>query len=116
IDSAEVAAVESGAVALGNYDAVIWMAGLQAQVNDIGNPVVQTPAFSASARSRVSQYVNAGGGQLFVSGAEVAWDLNRMAAGTWLRDVLKSGYVARSAGGDSAVGLPESILPEWNGF
>src|SRR5690606_22541812 len=68
VDSAEVAAVEGGQVALGNYDAVIWMAGLQAQVNDIGNPILQTPAFTSTGRSRIAQYVN-GGGQLFVSGA-----------------------------------------------
>lgn len=112
IASAESSAVESGAVVLDDYDAVIWMAGLQAQVNDIGNE--QTPAFTSPIRARLAQFTS-GGGQLFISGAEIAWDTNRAGMSAWLRGILKSSLVNRSAGGRAAAGQPASIMPNWSG-
>lgn len=111
-DSAEASAVESGAIALTSYDAVIWMAGLQAHVNDIGTR--PTPAFTSTLRSRLDQY-RAAGGQLFISGAEVAWDANREGQTPWLEANLKARLVARGAAANSAAGRSASIMSGWAG-
>lgn len=111
IESAESVTVEDGSVSLADYDAVIWMAGLQAQVNDIGSE--QMPAFSDLMRIRIAQYTNQGG-QLFVSGAQVGSDLDRAGESSWLRGVLKANYIERSSV-SGVSGLPESILSGWSG-
>lgn len=100
-DSTEAAAVDSGAISLSDYDAVIWMSGLHAHVNDIGTR--PTPAFSGSLFRRIAAYRN-GGGQIFISGAEVAWDLNRAGMTAWMGEILKTEFVTRSAGTHSAAG------------
>jgi N-acetylmuramoyl-L-alanine amidase len=108
-DSTEAAAVDNGSILLGQYDAVIWMAGLQAHVNDIGTR--QTPALSGQLPSRISQYLNAGG-KFFISGAEVAYDLNRAGLGGFLQNVFKADLVDRSANTHIIRGASASIMSD----
>jgi len=71
-DSCQNEAVISGAVPLGNYLAVIWALGEESSVDE---------SFSGAEQTLVANYL-ASGGQLFVSGSEIAWDLDRDAGPT----------------------------------
>jgi len=66
-DSCQVQAVTNGTVNLNNYDIVIW---------DAGNQSTADRTFNSGAQARISAFL-AGGGKLFVSGSEIAWDLDR---------------------------------------
>jgi autotransporter-associated beta strand protein len=89
VDSASNEAVAQGAVALGAYDAVIWILGTESTADR---------TFDATEQLLVEQFV-AGGGHLFVSGAEVGWDLDAQNNGrTFFRTTLGAGYAADDAG------------------
>jgi len=60
-------AVIDGSVQLANYPAVIWLLGEESTADE---------TFSAIEQTLVASYLNAGG-NLFVSGAEIGWDLDR---------------------------------------
>ncbi|HWI56068.1 MAG TPA: fibronectin type III domain-containing protein, partial [Bacillota bacterium] len=66
-DSCQVQAVTNTLVKLANYQIVIWQSGNQSTADRTFNNVAQT---------KISAFL-AGGGHLFVSGAEIAWDLDR---------------------------------------
>lgn len=86
-------AVADGSVVLSNYPAVVWLNGEEGSVDD---------AFSAVEQTQVTDYL-AGGGNIFVSGSETAWDLDRASGPTaadrnFYRTVLRTAYVADDAG------------------
>jgi D-alanyl-D-alanine carboxypeptidase len=60
-------AVVDGTVALANYPAVIWLLGEESTADE---------SFSSVEQSIVTSYLS-GGGNLFLSGSEIAWDLDR---------------------------------------
>jgi D-alanyl-D-alanine carboxypeptidase len=60
-------AITNGAMALSNYQAVIWMLGTESTSNKV---------FEASEQLVVTDYLNKGG-NLFVNGSEIGWDLDR---------------------------------------
>ena len=60
-------AVIDGTILLTNYSAVIWLLGEESTADE---------TFSAAEQSLVTSYLN-GGGNLFVSGSEIGWDLDR---------------------------------------
>ncbi len=104
-------AIVAGAVNLANFDAVFWI---------LGEESTATETFSAAEQTNVSTYL-AGGGKLFVSGAELAWDLDRpnapapavnptAADRTFLNGVLKSDYLADDAGTYNVVASAGSIF------
>jgi hypothetical protein len=64
-DSCQRQAVTNGIVPLGDYQIVAWSAGQSL-----------TNTFRALERNLVTNFLNAGG-HLFVSGADIAWDLDR---------------------------------------
>jgi hypothetical protein len=66
-DSCQNEAVVNVQVALPDYDIVIWACG---------NESVADETFSAIEQVRVAPFMNAGG-HLFVSGSDIAWDLDR---------------------------------------
>jgi hypothetical protein len=66
-DSCENEAVANNLVRLTNYGAVIWAAGNESTADE---------TFSATEQTRMADYLSRGG-RLFVSGAEIAWDLDR---------------------------------------
>jgi len=88
-DSSSNEAVENGSVSLASYSAVIWITGEESALDH---------TFSATEQSRVQTYLN-GGGNLFVSGAEIGYDLDFLANGvSFYNNYLKADY----AGDDSA--------------
>jgi hypothetical protein len=100
-DSVSSTAVNLGQVNLANYRVVVWLAGEQSTAS---------VTFSPAAQSAVTSFVN-GGGKLFVSGAELGWDLvNNGSGATFYNNTLKSGYVSDDAGTYSVTGLAGSIF------
>lgn len=71
-DSCQNEAVANSQVLLANYAIVIWACG---------NETVGSETFSSTEQTRVTTYL-AGGGGLFVSGADVAYDLDRASGPT----------------------------------
>lgn len=110
-DSCEDECVESGLISLSGYDAVIWIGGIQAEAWT-DDPTVDTSITSAS-QSRLQTYLNAGG-RLFISGAEIAWDLDRSGTTTFVDNVLKANYVADDSGDSSATPASSSIFSGLN--
>jgi len=66
-DSCSRPGVTNGQISLTNYDIVIWECGTSL-----------TNTFRAAERNIITNFQNAGG-HLFVSGADIAWDLDRAA-------------------------------------
>ncbi len=60
-------ALLNGTLALSNYSAVVWLLGEESSVDE---------SFSSSEQALVTTYLNSGG-NLFVSGSEIGWDLDR---------------------------------------
>jgi hypothetical protein len=82
-------AVISGAVNLDDYDVVMWILGNESTADD---------TFNATEQTKVSQFI-AGGGHLFVSGSEIAWDLDQQNNGrTFFESTLKGNFVSDDAG------------------
>ncbi len=83
--------VENGTVSLSGYDAVVWLLGEESTAQE---------SFSGAEQNAVSTYLDAGG-DLFVSGAEIGWDLvaqGSTADQTFYESYLKAVYVADDAG------------------
>lgn len=106
-DSCEDEVIEAGAITLGNYAAVIWIAGMQAEVST-SDPTVDT-SVSAAQRTALTNYLNAGG-KLFISGSEIAWDLDRAGTTSWVDTTLKANFVNDGAGVYTAFGMTGSIF------
>jgi hypothetical protein len=88
-DFAENAAVSTQAVALGNYGAVVWILGQESAADK---------TFDTTEQSLVTAYLN-NRGALFVTGAEMAYELDNLAAGrTFCQNLLRTRYVADDAG------------------
>lgn len=97
-ESVHHSAVLSGAVQLSDYNAVIWILGDESTTDE---------TFSSQEQTIVKNYLEAGG-KLFISGSEIAWDLEGAGSGTtqdvsFLRNYLKAKYVADNAGVSSAI-------------
>ena len=79
----------NGTVNLSSYDLVIWILGDESTADE---------TFSSVERTKVASYLE-NGGKLFVSGSEIAWDLEGYEYSTaqqteFLRDYLKAKYAA----------------------
>ena len=66
-DSCQNEALIGSQVSLGNYAAVVWALGEESSTDE---------SFNSAEQTLVANYL-AGGGNLFVSGSEIAWDLDR---------------------------------------
>ncbi len=94
-------AARSGAVNLTNYDGVVWYCGEESTT---------LSTFDATEQSRVTTFL-AGGGRLFVSGAEIGWDLDQAANGvSFYNNQLKANYVADDAGTYLAAGVAGGLF------
>ena len=101
-------AVTDGSVALNDYAAVFWILGDESSADE---------TFSASEQVRVSEYLS-NGGMLFVSGSEIAWDLdqnNGSSASTaadeeFLHNYLKVDYEADDSNDLSVDGVDGTIF------
>jgi hypothetical protein len=90
-------------VSLGDYDIVLYV---------LGEESTDQETFTASEQSLVTAYLNAGG-NLFVSGAEIGWDLdNRGDANdrNFYRNYLKAVYAGDEAGTTQCKGDSGSIF------
>jgi D-alanyl-D-alanine carboxypeptidase len=82
-----------GTISLSNYPAVVWLLGEESTADE---------TFSATEQALVTEYLN-GGGNLFVSGSEIGWDLDRTGTGPTAADrdfyhtQLRAAYVADDA-------------------
>ncbi len=82
----------SGAIILQDYVAVFWLLGDESTTDE---------TFNNTEQAKVKAYLQ-NGGKLFVSGSEIAWDLDTGARGSasdeaFLRDYLKADYVSDDA-------------------
>jgi len=101
VDAASNEAVIAGSVRLADYEAVVWI---------LGNESVAGRTFDQAEQQLVSAFVNAGG-QLFVSGSEVGYDLDTQAGGReFFRTVLGARAVADSAGTYRATAVAGGIF------
>jgi len=89
VDTTSNEAVIAGDVNLGDYAAVFWILGEESSADD---------TFDSTEQSLVSNYLNVGG-QLFVSGAEIGWDLDNLGNGqSFYNNSLRADYVSDDAG------------------
>jgi len=94
-------AVIRNQVDLNDYEAVIWM---------LGEESVDNSTFNAQEQARVQSYLQ-NGGNLFVSGAEIGWDLDDNGNGvSFYHHYLKASYVADDANVYQVSGVPGSIF------
>ena len=102
-DTADNAEVEGGALSLAGYDAVVWMLGEESTAQE---------SFSSAEQGVLETYLDAGG-KLFVSGAEIGWDLvaqGSSADQTFYETYLKAVYVADDAGTYNAESATDGIF------
>lgn len=101
IDTTANELVASGEVDLSDYDAVFWILGEESTGDN---------TFDASEQAAVAAYMNAGG-SLFVSGAEIGWELDHLNAGrSFYNDTLRAAYAADDANTYSVTGAAGSIF------
>jgi hypothetical protein len=104
-DSCQNEAVAANLVALTNYPVVIWACGNESTADE---------SFSATEQARVTAFL-AAGGNLFVSGSEIAWDLDRPSGPTaadrdFLRNQLHAAYAADSSDNYNLNAAPGSLF------
>ncbi len=92
-DSCQNEAVANGQINLANYTVVIWACGNESTADE---------SFSSVEQSLMSAFL-AAGGNLFVSGSEIAWDLDRPSGPTaadrnFLHNQLHATYAADDSG------------------
>jgi hypothetical protein len=88
VASASNEAIINGAVNLADFHTVIWILGEESTADD---------SFNATEQTKVEQFL-AGGGNLFLSGAEVAWDLDSQNNGrSFFEGSLKGDFASDDA-------------------
>ena len=101
VDTASNEAVIAGDVLLSSYQAVVWISGEESTAD---------ASFDATEQSLVSNYLN-NGGQLFVSGAEIGWDLDAQGNGAaFYNNSLHADYVSDDANTYNVAGATGSIF------
>lgn len=101
-DSASNEAVAAGLISLTDYALVNWILGQQ------------TDTLSAVERNALADYL-AAERALLISGSELAWDLEGRDP-AFLREVLRTGYVANDAGTASVVAAPGGAFAALGAF
>jgi Peptidase family M1 domain/Peptidase M1 N-terminal domain/Fibronectin type III domain len=88
---------------LTDYDIVIWVLGEEASTSE---------AVSSSEQTLITAFL-AGGGSLFISGAEIGWDLvanGSVSDATFYNTILKAGYAGDDSGTLTVQGTGGSIF------
>ncbi|NOY78860.1 MAG: T9SS type A sorting domain-containing protein [Calditrichaeota bacterium] len=99
--------VENGTVDLSDYTFVDWILGEESTADH---------TFSAAEQEKAEAYLEGGGG-LFVSGSEIAWDLDYKNNGReFFRNYLKSQYVRDDAKRFSVTGISGETLSPLGSF
>jgi hypothetical protein len=101
LDSCSNDAVIAHALDLQDYPAVVWISGEESSTD---------ATFDSSEQSEVSSYLDADG-NLFVSGAEIGWDLDAQGGGaSFYNNYLKADYAADDAGTYNVAAVAGSIF------
>ena len=90
-DSCQNEAIANNQVRLTNYAAVIWACGQESTAEE---------TFSVTEQSRVAEYLDRRG-RLFVSGSEIAWDLDRSTGPTAADRAFLNNYLHATLGNDT---------------
>ena len=90
-DSCQNEAVASGEVVLGDYRVVVWACGQESTGDE---------TFSSAEQTAIANFRNAGG-HLFVSGSEIAWDLDRVSGPTAGDRAFFNNHLKADLGSDS---------------
>lgn len=96
-------AVIDGSINLADYDAVLWVLGEESTADE---------TFATQEQTLVKSYLN-GGGNLFVSGAEIGWDPDYRGSSTdrsFYNNYLKASYVRDDSNDYSVEGVPGGIF------
>ena len=102
-------ALLDGSVSMQNYQVVIWV---------LGDESTNDETFDTNEQALVKTFLQSGG-NLFVSGSEVAWDLDRPTGPTqadrdFLHEYLKASYVGDDAGMYTVTGALASAFENVN--
>jgi N-acetylmuramoyl-L-alanine amidase len=91
-DGCQNEAVIAGSILLGNYTGVDWITGEESTVDK---------SLDVTERALIKTYLNAGG-NLFISGSEIGWDLGRDASANvdldFYNNYLKANYIDDGSG------------------
>lgn len=98
VDSAEAGAVSGGAVSLSDYWIVDWI---------VGEETVADETLSAADQAAIQAYLS-GGGNLLLSGAEIAWDLS-LKGTTADKEFLQTWLHATYSGDDGESYVAQSV-------
>jgi hypothetical protein len=105
VSSTSNEAVISGAVNLADYSSVVWILGEESTANR---------TFDATEQTKVEQFI-AAGGNLFVTGSEIGWDLDNANKGrAFYETTLKGNYLADSANSYSVNSVSGTIFSGLN--
>jgi hypothetical protein len=100
-------AVISGEVNLENYHTVIWILGEESAADD---------TLDTTEQAKVEQFI-AGGGNLFLSGAEIAWDLDAQGNGaSFFENTINGDYVSDDANTYDIAATLDGIFAGIDGF
>jgi len=100
-DSCSNEAVSNSYVLLGDYQAVLWILGTES---------AEDATLSSAEQTKITDFLQDGGG-LFISGAELGYDLIGLNHGaSFMRNTLQTNYVADDAGTFNVAPLAGSIL------
>jgi len=103
IESTSNEAIISGAVDLVKYHTVIWI---------LGEESTKDHTFDETEQKKIEAFL-AGGGNLFVSGTEVGWDLDHEDHGrSFCHDTLKAKFAADDADTYEVVGAQDGIFAD----
>lgn len=103
VESTSNEAVISSGVDLGEYKTVVWILGKESS---------KDRTFDVDEQAKVEKLI-AGGGNLFVSGSEIGWELDHENHGrSFFNDTLKAKLVADSAETHDVAGAPGSIFAD----
>jgi hypothetical protein len=103
LESTSNDAIISGAVDLTKYRTVIWILGRQS---------TKDHTFDGGEQKKVEAFI-AGGGNLFVSGTDIGWDLDHEGHGrSFFNDTLKTKFVADDAKSYEVAGAAGSIFAD----
>jgi hypothetical protein len=100
-------AVISGAINLSDFHSVIWI---------LGDESTADRTFDATEQTKVTNFINAGG-NFFLSGSEIGWDLDQQNNGrTFYESTLKGNYVSDDAGTYTATAAGGGIFSGMSSF
>jgi len=96
-DTAANEAITSGLIRLTDYPAVFWISGDESTADE---------SLSSTEQNLIRSYLRQGG-KLFISGSEIAWDLDYKGSSgdkAFIKDFLKAAYAEDDAGTHTAIG------------